>query len=91
MTTYHGPASVLIDNAEYEVTAQLVITLDRNLKEWHGSLQTDGEEAAWNIWDADQPRLSINGGTEGDFIVTNYQTGSNELIIQGSGPAPFGA
>lgn len=101
MDTYDGPATVIAGGEEYEVTASLEITTDhvpvrggqplRGLREWHGTLHARDDDAAWNIHQADEPRLRVEGGTrEGQFIVTNTQVGENELVIQGSGPAPFG-
>ena len=90
MTTYDGPATVIADGTEYEVTASLTLTDDGRLKEWHGSLDTPSEEAAWNIFEADNTKLRIGQGRQGSFFAVRSEAGATDMDIQGSGPAPFG-
>ncbi|MFD4557596.1 hypothetical protein ACFWP5_25285 [Streptomyces sp. NPDC058469] len=99
MATYDGPAIVITDGAEYEVEASLVLTVEsvpvpghqpmKGLAEWHGTLQAQSDEAAGNIYEAEQPKLRIDGGEhECLFIATGR--GSHSIEIRGSGAAPFG-
>lgn len=90
MTTYDGPATATADGAEHDVTAHLTITTDGHLKEWRGSIETQDEEAAWSIFEADNTKLRIGDGREGTFFGVRSTAGSTEMDIQGSGPAPFG-
>ncbi|MEU3426605.1 DUF4873 domain-containing protein [Streptomyces gardneri] len=99
MERYDGPATVTADGADFEVEASLEMTTEmvpvaggtplRGLSTWYGTLEVQDDEAAWNIHQADQALLRIDG-RDGQFIVTNTQVGTNELTIKGSGPAPFG-
>lgn len=99
MDTYMGPGIVTADGTDYEVEADLVMTTElvrvrggapiRGLAEWHGTLDAQDEGAAWNIFDADDTSLRI-GDRTGKFIATNSHGGSSEIVIKGSGPAPFG-
>ncbi|MGW0821822.1 hypothetical protein [Streptomyces sp. NPDC002845] len=82
MTTYDGPATVIADGTEYEVTAQLTDTS----REWYGSLDVPDGAAAWAIFEADDTKLRI-GDRDGDFIAKG---GSPDMTIQGSGRPPFG-
>jgi hypothetical protein len=90
MTTYNGPATVTADGTQYEVTAQLTVTPVGHLKEWYGSLQAQDDAAAWNILNASTAILRVAEGRESAFTATGSSAGSNELDIQGGGPAPFG-
>lgn len=87
MTTYDGPATVIADGTEYQVTAQLTITTDGRLEEWGGTLDVLDGADAWTIFDADTVKLRI-GDREGDFLAKD---GSPTMDIQGSGRPPFGA
>ncbi|MFE6482408.1 DUF4873 domain-containing protein [Streptomyces sp. NPDC057757] len=86
MTTYDGPATVIADGTEFEVTAQLTITTDGRMKEWGGSLDVPDGSAAWTIFDARSAKLRV-GDREGDFIAKGS---SPAMDIQGSGRPPFG-
>lgn len=86
MTTYDGPATVIADGTEHEVTAHLTITTDGHRKEWYGSLDVADGEAAWAIFEADDTKLRI-GARDADFIAKDSNT---DMDIQGSGRPPFG-
>ncbi|MFM9542312.1 DUF4873 domain-containing protein [Streptomyces turgidiscabies] len=90
MTTYDGPATVIADGAEHEVAAHLAISTDGRLKEWHGTLDTQDDGAAWQIQEARSATLRTTDGREGTFFPVRLEVGSTELEIQGSGHAPFG-
>ncbi|WP_330349585.1 DUF4873 domain-containing protein [Streptomyces sp. NBC_00582] len=83
MTTYDGPATVIADGTEYEVTAQLTSTS----REWYGSLEVPDGTAASAIFEADNTKLRI-GARDADFL---SQDGSTDMDIQGSGRPPFGS
>lgn len=86
MTTYDGPATVIADGTEYEVSTRLAITTDGRMKEWGGSLEAPDGAAAWAIFNASSVKLRI-GDREGDFIAKGS---SAAMDIQGSGRPPFG-
>lgn len=90
MTTYDGPATVTVDSAEYEVEAELVITTSGHLKEWHGTLTAETEEAAWLIYEADAATVRTDQTREGSFIAVQYSAGGTVIQIRGSGLPPFG-
>ncbi|MEU9861318.1 hypothetical protein AB0D99_10600 [Streptomyces sp. NPDC047971] len=99
MATYEGPATVTADGAEYDVQASLELTTDsvpvpgrapmQGLPSWHGTLHVTDDEAEWNIFQADEKSIQIDGRV-GQFITTNSQVGTGEIVIKGSGTAPFG-
>lgn len=91
MTTYEGPAKTTTGQTEYQVTAQLAITDNGGLKEWHGEITAQDEAAAWAIFNTDNPTLHIDGQGVGDFIPMTFNADTAELRIQGSGLAPFGS
>lgn len=90
MTTYNGPATVVASDIEYTVTAELAITTDGGLREWHGTLTAPDEATAWAIFNSNDTRLRLGDGRKGSFIAGAFDADSAELRIQGSGPAPFG-
>jgi hypothetical protein len=90
MTTYDGPATVIASDAEHPVTAELAITANGGLKEWHGTITAQDEPAAWAIFNDNDTKLRIGDGREGNFIAGTFNADTAELRIQGSGPAPFG-
>ncbi|WP_405924866.1 hypothetical protein [Streptomyces sp. NBC_00035] len=91
MTTYDGPATATADGTEHDVTADLTLTTDGHLKEWHGTLTTQDQNAAADIYEARVTTLRTGTPRAGDFIATHWSVGSTDLTIQGSGPAPFGS
>ncbi|WP_086765391.1 DUF4873 domain-containing protein [Streptomyces bobili] len=90
MTTYDGPATAIVRDAEYPVTADLAITTDGGLQEWHGTITAESEEAAWAIFNDNDTKLRIDDHRSGNFIAGTFNADTAELRIQGSGPAPFG-
>lgn len=82
MTTYDGPATVIADGTEHEVTAQLTSTS----REWYGSLTVADGTAASAIFGADDTRLRI-GSRDADFLAND---GNTDMDIKGSGRPPFG-
>ncbi|MZE56159.1 DUF4873 domain-containing protein [Streptomyces sp. SID5770] len=93
MDTYHGPATVITDEALYEVTASLVQASSApGVPHWRGTLTVANQTVAWEIHQAPQPRLRVAGDDrEGPFTVTNTKLMAGELVIKGNGsPRPFG-
>lgn len=90
MTTYDGPATATADGTEHDVTARLTISTDGHLKEWRGSIVAETHDAAAAIHEASTTTLRTHTPREGVIIVVGWTAGSTELIVQGSGPAPFG-
>lgn len=63
----------------------------KGLTEWHGTLETQDGAAAWNIHQAAQARLHIEGSEqEGEFIAISGAAESTSIEIRGSGTVPFG-
>lgn len=83
MTTYDGPATVIADGAEYEVTAKLSTIPGR---EWYGSLDVPDGDAAWAIFNTSDRTLRI-GDREASFVAKGAGT---DMVITGSGRPPFG-
>src|SRR4051794_14085962 len=103
MNTYRGPATVIADGIEHDVDADLVLTVHEvpipgypgetltGPSIWKGTLKTLNTEAAWNIYDCEDPRLRVEGDKrQGRFITTRHQTDSNTIEIKGRGKPPFG-
>lgn len=86
---YDGPAALVLDEAEYAVTAQLMAyRTGSGDEEWYGLLKTDNPLEDFARF-GDRPvtlRLSEGGG-EGQVLLHGW--GSQYVRVQGRGDAPF--
>lgn len=94
LSTYTGPATVLMNSLEVPVVARLRYTVDPSTvegfsydrhKTWSGSLHT---EADVDLFDAAPGVLRLPDGSEGEFMATSGRP--EEVGISGLGPAPAG-
>lgn len=102
MRLYDGPATVVVEGAEYEVRASLWTTRGnrrvrsmgggrtslRGLDKWGGVLTVDDSAAAWAIWQAEEPELRLPEGGRGRFI-TVRTTAGGPIEIKGNGASPY--
>jgi hypothetical protein len=86
--SYRGPATVLHNGTEIEVTADLTVDRSGALESWEGVLRAPGKEF-WDVYQADSKELRLPDGRVGAFITRRYIAESDTLPITGSGAAPF--
>lgn len=88
--SYQGPVVVLMDGREHYANADLSIHVENGLKSWDGTLESDPSLDWFDAPAADEARLRMPDGREGQFFATAGSLGSGRVEIQGSGSAPFG-
>ncbi|MFM9643571.1 hypothetical protein [Streptomyces turgidiscabies] len=101
MRTYQGSATVSVEGVEYEVEAVLwsdaghlrVVAMGdvssvKGLGSWGGTLDTDDEEAGWNILNGGVMRLQLRDAGEGEFLASSGSVGG-PVQITGNGEPPF--
>jgi len=103
MSHYQDSATVIVDDVEYEVEADLSEGTERRRVRamsttssvegftlWGGTLRVPDEGAAWSIERSDRPQLRMPDGREAGFTVdNNSDLGTGLLRITGNGDPPF--
>ncbi|MER6487631.1 hypothetical protein ABT264_29250 [Streptomyces virginiae] len=105
MSSYRGEATVVIGEAEYDVTADLHSDTDQvviqssgrpaevlhGLSHWRGSLDVEDDGVAWAIYEAGQAALRLPGGKTATFHARGGVIGSTRIDITGTSPVSFPA
>jgi len=99
MSSYQGPATVLLGKEEFTATADLELSVEKShfiggkpydtLIRWDGTLDAAPHIDWISAPLAREATLRMPDGREGKFVATAGVHGSGHVEICGIGPAPF--
>ncbi|WP_406349205.1 hypothetical protein OHA44_36610 [Streptomyces sp. NBC_00144] len=87
MTTYQGPVTVVADDIEVTMQADLSVTKGGH---WAGSLSDYQDVDMFKVLTSDTALIRLPGGQQGRFVLEGkLAPGQASMGVLGSGPAPF--
>ena len=91
MTTYAGPATLVLDDgSQYSVQVALHSSDLLGLQRWWGTVGRAHAPTRWRLGAADPATLRLPDGQEGTVVpAPSGALGGRVLQVTGSGPAPF--
>ncbi|WP_327686555.1 hypothetical protein [Streptomyces sp. NBC_00467] len=90
MTTYQGPVTVVADDVEATMQADLFVSDRGGTKSWGGHLSDYDDADMFKVLTSDTAVMRLSSGQEGRFVLEGKLTpGQTTMGVRGSGPAPF--
>ncbi|WP_328315523.1 hypothetical protein [Streptomyces sp. NBC_00388] len=87
MTTYQGPVTVVADDVEVSMQADLSIDKGGH---WGGRLSDYEDSDMFKVLASDTALMRLPGGQQGRFVLEGkLEPGQTAMDVLGSGPAPF--